>query len=150
MANIELIAKVFYTPNYAPQKLPLNSPDLTTFASQHFTDDYFNGDHFTGKHFIGDHFTSEQSVANESVAIAHNKASKEWLILLTVAQKLMFLVSKQISNQVRHAWVSMGEFSRQLFGQARWLHQSIASIVNNVEFVITLLIKVLIRQVIND
>lgn len=43
----------------------------------------------------------------------------------------------------------MDEFSRQFFGQACWLHEAIASITANFEFVMTLLIKVLIRQAIN-
>ena len=41
-----------------------------------------------------------------------------------------------VSNEVGHGIVPMGELSRQFVDQAGWLHQAIASIADNVEFVI--------------
>ena len=40
-----------------------------------------------------------------------------------------------VSNEVGHGIVPMGELSRQFVDQAGWLHQAIASIANEVEFV---------------
>ena len=40
-----------------------------------------------------------------------------------------------VSNEVGHGIVPMGELSRQFVDQAGWLHQAIASIADNVEFV---------------
>ena len=40
-----------------------------------------------------------------------------------------------VSNEVGHGIVPMGELSRQFVDQAGWLHQAIARIANNVEFV---------------
>lgn len=40
-----------------------------------------------------------------------------------------------VSNEVGHGIVPMGELSRQFVDQAGWLHQAIAKIADNVEFV---------------
>lgn len=40
-----------------------------------------------------------------------------------------------VSNEVGHSIVPMGELSRQFVDQAGWLHQAIANIADNVEFV---------------
>ena len=40
-----------------------------------------------------------------------------------------------VSNEVGHGIVPMGELSRQFVDQTGWLHQAIASIADNVEFV---------------
>ena len=40
-----------------------------------------------------------------------------------------------VSNEVGHGIVPMGELSRQFVDQAGWLHQAIAKVADNVEFV---------------
>lgn len=66
----------------------------------------------------------------------------EKLQLLSLLEKIQQISSEQeniniilVSNEVGHGIVPMGELSRQFVDQAGWLHQAIAKIVNNVEFV---------------
>ena len=40
-----------------------------------------------------------------------------------------------VSNEVGHGIVPMGELSRQFVDQAGWLHQELAALANQVEFV---------------
>jgi len=46
------------------------------------------------------------------------------------SKKLIF-----VSNEVGHGIVPMGELSRQFVDQAGWLHQELAALANQVDFV---------------
>jgi len=59
-----------------------------------------------------------------------NFVSDEQVLKVEKAKKIIF-----VSNEVGHGIVPMGELSRQFVDQAGWLHQELAALANNVDFI---------------
>jgi len=60
---------------------------------------------------------------------------QQFLTTLINSQKLNNLHIILVSNEVGHGIVPMGDLSREFVDQAGWLHQAIAEIADNVDFV---------------
>lgn len=74
--------------------------------------------------------------ANASVNINYWLEEKQQLLdLLADIQQQQFLHIVLVSNEVGHGIVPMGALSREFVDQAGWLHQAIANIAEQVEFV---------------
>jgi len=65
----------------------------------------------------------------------YEQEKQELLLALTESQKQSNVHIILVSNEVGHGIVPMGDLSREFVDQAGWLHQAIADIANNVDFV---------------
>ncbi len=78
----------------------------------------------------------EQNTDNEEIDLNYWQQEKQQLLaLLNDIQQQEYLHIILVSNEVGHGIVPMGELSRQFVDQAGWLHQAIAKVADNVEFV---------------
>jgi len=64
------------------------------------------------------------------IQFLQNFVSDEQVLKVEKAKKIIF-----VSNEVGHGIVPMGELSRQFVDQAGWLHQELAALANNVDFI---------------
>jgi len=67
---------------------------------------------------------------NDLIRFLQSFISDEQSLKADKAKKIIF-----VSNEVGHGIVPMGELSRQFVDQAGWLHQELAALANNVDFI---------------
>lgn len=80
--------------------------------------------------------SAKENLANSTVNIDYWTVERQQLLeLLAEIQQQQLLHIVLVSNEVGHGIVPMGALSREFVDQAGWLHQAIAKLAEQVEFV---------------